>query len=94
MVLPYAKLRLLMRQIYDGGRTWSLPLGEGLCLRRIGEKCYGVHQVWTNTPELKRTECFLRMTGVVLDSSTAVRCAACPCCCHPRRHQLTIREQV
>lgn len=40
--LPYANLQLLMRQVDEGERQWSLSLGGGLCVRRVGETSYSV----------------------------------------------------
>lgn len=36
-VLPYAQLQILMRQVDGGGNKWSLSLGGGLTLRRLGK---------------------------------------------------------
>lgn len=42
--MPYAQLQLLLRQVDGGERKWSLSLGGGNCLRRVG-KCIATRGV-------------------------------------------------
>ncbi|CAM9608346.1 unnamed protein product [Discosporangium mesarthrocarpum] len=39
---PYARLVVLMKQIGSSSRKWSVQLGRGLCMRRIGQKRTGL----------------------------------------------------